>query len=355
MSYISAQDQTSGIRAAANQLQAAADLFTSKLDLPRSKHNEPIHVAISFPGGGTRCSAQIGKLYYLSAIARKYPMKIVAVAGTSGGALNAGAFLSGYHQGGFAAGINRLIDLWENVEQTAQQNQWAMQLGQFMHPIQRRWMLAAHEALSTYSPQNHVLHQLIEPHIDMAVLRDGAQAVPLYVNISPRSTGHSITIRARCLEDIAASGAHDACFPFVQTPLHGPAYDGICGKNSVNGPVRELGDHLATAEHGAMLIRLDVFHEHDKWHLRPEDCHKKLEAPTAAIVDLRKRLPWLDVVHFAPTPDRNMPKDVFTYERGLFSRLALSSFAAAVNAHPNNIPHFMAAHRKAQRRVLEPA
>lgn len=210
---------------------------------PRQGTEHPVRkrIAIACQGGGSHAAFTAGVLRELLGEANRDKFDLVALSGTSGGAMCAALVWSGLVGDGHDTAIARLDAFWDDVEARDPLdmvvNDWAVALAHLS--------LTAEISPYTYQPQAEPrLRALLEKHLPLVGLpTDPARLARPKLLIGAtdilngtRAVFHGETLRH---DDLIASAAIAPLFRAVRHPNGNLYWDGLF---STNPPVREFTD-----------------------------------------------------------------------------------------------------------------
>jgi NTE family protein len=208
---------------------------------PRSR------VAIACQGGGSHTAFTAG---VLEGLLRNLPgeVEVVALSGTSGGALCASLAWDGLVRGDPERAIRKLQSLWDSIAAT---DPWDRFLNQtLMSVMSLRDLMVLPEVTPYHFPpwgEDH-FRELLNQHFDFAELRKLAKktgAPGLRIGAVEVLSGHfeSFTGEELCVECLMASAAIPELFRAVTVPGRGVYWDGLFSQNP---PIHDLTDYDLT-------------------------------------------------------------------------------------------------------------
>jgi NTE family protein len=204
---------------------------------PRSR------VAIACQGGGSHTAFTAG---VLEGLLGNLPgeVEVVALSGTSGGALCASLAWDGLVRGDTARAIRKLQSLWGSI---AANDPWDRLLNQtLMSVMSLRDLMVLPEVTPYHLPPwgEERMRELLERHFDFPELRKLAKrpnAPQLHIGAVEVLSGHFEVFTGEdiCVECLMASAAIPELFRAVTVPGRGTYWDGLFSQNP---PIHDLTD-----------------------------------------------------------------------------------------------------------------
>lgn len=208
-------------------------------------------VAIACQGGGSHTAFTAG---VLKALLRGIPgakgnsageVEVVALSGTSGGAICALLAWDGLLHGEPERGVGKLECFWAD---NAASDPWSALLNQWLQCVLRMGTFMALPTVSPYAvppwgPRQ--IRAMLERRVDFTALREAARrpgAPGLLIGAVEVRSGKFEVFRGPelCVEAVLASIAVPRLFPAVAVPGRGEYWDGLLSQNP---PVRDLADY----------------------------------------------------------------------------------------------------------------
>jgi NTE family protein len=206
--------------------------------IPRSR------VAIACQGGGSHTAFTAGVLEGLLANIPK-EVEIVALSGTSGGALCASLAWDGLLRGDPARAIRKLSGLWDSISASTPLDRILNQT--LMHVMSLRDLMVLPEVSPYHMPPwgEDYFRDMLNAHFDFPELRKLAQrpdAPRLHIGAVEVLSGHFETFTGEeiCVECLMASAAIPEMFRAVAVPGKGVYWDGLFSQNP---PIHDLTDY----------------------------------------------------------------------------------------------------------------
>jgi NTE family protein len=204
----------------------------------------PSRVAIACQGGGSHTAFTAGVLDTLLA-GMPADVEVVALSGTSGGAICAALAWDGLVRGDPGRARRNLGAFWSAMAASEPLDGLANQALQGLVML-RDWMVLPEVSPYTFPPwAQGRLRELLEPLLDCEALRAMAMAPgapALHIGAVEVLTGHFDVFLGEelCLECLLASAAIPDLFPAVEVPGRGVYWDGLFSQNP---PIHDLTDH----------------------------------------------------------------------------------------------------------------
>jgi NTE family protein len=217
-------------------------------------------VAIACQGGGSHAAFAAGLLQSLLAAGNRERFDLVALSGTSGGAMCASLAWAGMHAGGPQDACERLGRFWGDLEVhtffDAAINFWSVWLAR--QPVSIELSPYAYEPLA-----EDTLRALLRKHLDLGNLdADARQGHPkLLVGATDIESGDRVIFRGERLtyDEVVASAAVPPIFRAVKAD-HRLCWDGLF---STNPPVREFTD-LAARPDEIWVVQINPQHREEE-------------------------------------------------------------------------------------------
>lgn len=201
-------------------------------------------VAIACQGGGSHTAFTAGAL---RGLLENLPddVEIVALSGTSGGAICAALAWDGLVRGDRERASRKLLEFWTEIAATEPWDAW-LNLG--MQAMARLGDYVSMPAISPYALPNwgaDRFRAMLAGHFDFDELRELAkhpEAPALYIGAVEVLTGHfeAFTGPELSVDCLLASAAIPELFRAVEIPGYGVYWDGLFSQNP---PVHDLTDH----------------------------------------------------------------------------------------------------------------
>ncbi len=204
-------------------------------------------VAIACQGGGSHTAFTAGVLEGLLANMPE-EVEVVALSGTSGGALCASLAWDGLVRGDRERAIDKLRALWESIAASAP---WEVFMNQaLMSVMSLRDLMVLPEVSPYHMPpwgEDH-FRDVLNAHFDFDEMRKLARrpgAPQLQIGAVEVLSGHFelFTGEDICVESLMASAAIPELFRAVTVPGRGVYWDGLFSQNP---PIHDLIDHNLT-------------------------------------------------------------------------------------------------------------
>ncbi len=235
-----------------------------------------VRVAIACQGGGSHTAFTSGVLQTLLA---ELPgdVSVVAISGTSGGAMCAALAWDGLVRGDTQLACRKLQKFWEAISAS---EPWDQILNQALLNLVtlRNYMVLPEVSPYMVPPWGEDrFRAILEQHFNFAELRELAKkkdAPALQIGAVEVLTGHFEVFTGvdLCVESLLASAAIPEMFRAVQVPGKGAYWDGLFSQNP---PIHDLTDHNI---HELWLIQIN-----------PSTC-ARVPVDTHEIVDRRNEL-----------------------------------------------------------------
>lgn len=201
-------------------------------------------VAIACQGGGSHTAFTAGAL---RGLLENLPddVEIVALSGTSGGAICAALAWDGLVHGDVERARRKLAEFWEEI---AAREPWDVWLNASLQMMAKLGDFLAMPAVSPYALPNwgaDRFRAMLASYFDFDELRELAKrpgAPALYIGAVEVLTGHfeAFTGPELSVDCLLASAAIPELFRAVEVPGHGVYWDGLFSQNP---PVHDLTDH----------------------------------------------------------------------------------------------------------------
>ena len=201
-------------------------------------------VAIACQGGGSHTSFTAGVLEgLLGNLPRE--VDVVALSGTSGGAICATLAWEGFLRGDLSSACKKLRDFWDSM---GAKEPWDKLLNQALLSVMSlRDLMVLPEVSPYHVPpwgEDH-FRKTLNAHFDFAELRQLARrpdAPLLHIGAVEVLTGHFEVFKGEdlCVECLMASAAIPELFRAVTVPGRGIYWDGLFSQNP---PIHDLAEH----------------------------------------------------------------------------------------------------------------